>query len=81
MKKHTKYGGEICFQMHVGTGTYNGTEFTLGVTVTPVGNVLGMPIFSFRDEAMTQIVFEMENLLPLALEAAGIVDGAVAGRG
>ena len=70
MKLHTKKGGKICFQQYVGDGNYGETEFTLCVSMRPDGALLGMPVINFKDDEHTTVVFELEDILPMAYEFA-----------
>ena len=61
--------GIISFAQYVGSGDCNGVEFSLSVTATANGTLLGMPRFTFGE---TVVTFELNDLLPMAMEAAGI---------
>ena len=66
----------IGFKKHIEDGDYNGTKFTLGVTMMPDGTLLGMPTFSF-DGSPNVVTFELEDLLSMAAKAAGMSDDGV----
>ena len=72
MNIHTNKGGTILFHMHVGSGNAYGHDFTLGVTTVPDGTVLGMPMIRFDDDDCTTVTFELSDLLPMAMKAAGL---------
>lgn len=72
MKVHTRKGGTITFQAIVGDGDAYGYDFTLGVTMAPDGTLLGMPVFRFDDVNYTTVTFELSDLLPIAMKAAGL---------
>ena len=72
MKVHTKKGGLITFQAIVGDGEAYGYDFTLGITMTPDGTLMGMPVFRFDDVNDTTVIFDLSDLLPIAMKAAGL---------
>ena len=72
MKVHTKKGGQITFQAIVGDGEAYGYDFTLGITMAPDGTLLGMPVFRFDDVDKTTVTFDISDLLPMAMKAAGL---------
>lgn len=63
--------GLITFCQYVGDGKFNGKGFTLSVTARPDGELLGMPRFSFEGSSKV-VTFELSDLLPTAMRAAGI---------
>lgn len=63
--------GLITFCQYVGDGEINGKGFTLSVTARPDGALLGMPRFSFEGSSKV-VTFELSDLLPTAMRAAGI---------
>lgn len=66
--------GIITFCQYVGDGEFNGEKFTLSVTARPDGVLLGMPRFSFEGSNKV-VTFELGDLLPAAMSAAGIEVG------
>jgi hypothetical protein len=63
--------GLITFCQYVGDGDVNGKRFKLSVTAMPDGTLLGMPRFSFEGSSKV-VTFELSDLLPTAMKAAGI---------
>lgn len=63
--------GSISFAQYVGDGNYKGHPFRLSVTTAPDGTLLGLPRFTFKGSPIT-VTFELSDLLPMAIKAAGI---------
>lgn len=66
MLVHTRDGGSITFRQHIGDGTYEGHKFKLGITCTPDGRLLGMPVVSW-DNGVT-VTWEMEDIIHPSFE-------------
>ena len=66
--------GIITFCQYIGDGSMGDIQFTLSVTAMPDGTLIGMPRFSFEGSSKV-VTFELEDLLPIAMKAAGIKVG------
>ena len=72
VRSKTRHADRVSFRAFVGDGHYNDLPFELSVTCGPDGTLLGMPLFVFGDPDRTEVTFELADLLPLAVEAAGL---------
>ena len=66
MRYHDKNGGTITFRHVIGEGEYKGHRFELAVTMTPLGDIHGMPVITWDDGST--VIFEVEDIVPRAFD-------------
>lgn len=66
MKFHNRKNGVVTFRHAIGKGEYKGHRFELAVTMTPLGDIHGMPVITWDDGST--VTFEVEDIVPRAFD-------------